>query len=74
MMIFEEEDDRFYIDNSTMKNAGKGLFASRRINKNEFLSITGVMVKKGSTVLVQRTVMGQREMVAKLLHSRVIHN
>ena len=49
MMIFEEEDDRFYIDNSTMKNAGKGLFASRKINKNEFLSITGVMVKRGST-------------------------
>lgn len=48
MMIFDEEDDRFYIANSTMKNAGKGLFASRKISVNEFLPITGVMVKKGT--------------------------
>jgi hypothetical protein len=48
MMIFSEDDDRFYISNSTMKGSGKGLFAKRKIKAEEFLSITGVMVKRGS--------------------------
>jgi hypothetical protein len=48
MIIFEEEDDRFYIGESTIKGAGKGLFAKQKINKEEFLPITGVMVKRGS--------------------------
>lgn len=47
MMIFEEEDDRFYIEKSTLKNAGKGLFAARKISAGEFLPITGILVKRG---------------------------
>ena len=47
MIIFEEEDDRFYIGESTIKGAGKGLFAARRIGEGEFLPITGVMVRRG---------------------------
>jgi hypothetical protein len=48
MMVFGEDDDRFYISESKIKGAGKGIFASRKILKNEFLSITGVMVERGS--------------------------
>jgi hypothetical protein len=48
MITIEENDDRFYIKESTMKLAGKGLFAKRKIKKDEFLPITGVMVKRGS--------------------------
>jgi len=47
MIIFEEDDDRFYIKESTIKGAGKGLFAKKKINKGEFLPITGVMVRRG---------------------------
>jgi hypothetical protein len=31
MITIEENDDRFYIKESTMKLAGKGLFAKRKI-------------------------------------------
>ena len=48
MIIFDENDDRFYIRESNIKNAGKGLFAKRRIKKDEYLPITGVMVKRQS--------------------------
>ena len=48
MMTFEEEDDRFYIAESTIKGAGKGIFAKRHIKKGEYLYITGVKVKRNS--------------------------
>jgi hypothetical protein len=48
MIIFEENDDRFYIKESTIKTAGKGLFAKRKIEKDEYLPISGIMVKRNS--------------------------
>lgn len=47
MFIFEEEDDRFYMKESTLKNAGKGLFAARKIKEGEFLPVTGILVRRG---------------------------
>lgn len=47
-MIFVEEDDtRFYIDKSTLSNAGWGLFAKEKIKKDDWLEVIGVMVKSG---------------------------
>ena len=48
MILFEENDDRFYIKESTLKGAGKGVFAKRDIAKDEYLHISGVMVKRNS--------------------------
>lgn len=48
MMIFEEDDARFYIAPSTVDLAGNGLFAKRAIKKNEWLEITGVLVQRES--------------------------
>jgi len=48
MITVEENDDRFYIKKSKIKNAGKGVFAKRDIKKNEFLNIIGVAVKLNS--------------------------
>lgn len=48
MILYEENDDRFYIKESTLKGAGKGVFAKRNISKDEYLHISGVMVKRNS--------------------------
>lgn len=48
MIVFEEDDDRFYITQSTVNLAGNGLFAKRAIKKNEWLEITGVLVHRES--------------------------
>ena len=48
MILFEENDDRFYIKESNVKSAGKGLFAKRKILKGEYLPISGVMVRRQS--------------------------
>ena len=48
MIIFEEKDDRFYIAESKIKGAGRGIFASRNIKKDEFIFISGVLVEIGS--------------------------
>lgn len=48
MIIFEENDDRFYVKESTVNRAGKGLFAAKEIKKNSWLEITGVLVERGS--------------------------
>lgn len=48
MYIIEETDTRFYIDKSTLPNAGLGCFAKELIKKNDFLEIIGVMVRNGS--------------------------
>ena len=49
MILFEENDDRFYISYSTMRGAGRGVFAARDIKSGEILPITGVLVRTGST-------------------------
>jgi hypothetical protein len=44
MILIEEKDNRFYIENSTIKNAGLGVFAKQKLKKGDFLEIIGVMV------------------------------
>lgn len=48
MIVFEEDDDRFYIAQSTVNLAGNGLFAKKPIKKNDWLEITGVLVHRES--------------------------
>ena len=48
MMFVEEKDARFYLDKSTINNAGIGVFAAEDIKKGDFLEILGVMVQKNS--------------------------
>lgn len=48
MIIIEENDDRFYLAKSTQLNAGMGVFASKNLQKGDFIKIIGVMVKKNS--------------------------
>jgi hypothetical protein len=48
MIFVEEKDKRFYLSNSTLPNAGLGVFASEDISKGEVLEIIGIMVEKNS--------------------------
>jgi len=48
MYTYEEEDTRFYIDQSTLPNAGYGCFAKEFIKKSDWLEVSGVYVKTGS--------------------------
>lgn len=48
MILIQENDDRFYIKQSTISKAGKGLFAKIPLKKDDFLEIIGVMVERGS--------------------------
>jgi hypothetical protein len=48
MIEIEEKDKRFYIDNSTQPNAGRGLFASESIKKGDYLEVIGVSTTKDS--------------------------
>lgn len=43
---FEESDDRFYIADSGIKGAGRGLFARRKISKGELLVVHGVAMER----------------------------
>lgn len=43
-MISNESDPRFYVGKSTIKGAGKGLFAKIAITKGEKLEVIGVLV------------------------------
>lgn len=45
MIFLEENDQRFYIDHSTLPNAGKGLFAKEKILKGSRLDVVGVRIK-----------------------------
>lgn len=47
MITIEETDDRFYISESTLPEAGRGLFAKVPIKKGSHLEIIGVQVKAG---------------------------
>lgn len=46
MIFLEETDHRFYIDHSTLPNAGKGLFAKEKIQKGDRINILGVSLKR----------------------------
>lgn len=48
MIFYEEKDTRFYIKESTILEANKGLFAKEKIYKGDFLEISGVLVKRES--------------------------
>lgn len=48
MITIDEIDNRFYIDKSTLHNAGYGLFAKEHIKEGDWLEIIGVLVKRGS--------------------------
>lgn len=43
---FEETDDRFYVADSKIKGAGKGLFARKRIAKGDLLMVHGVAMER----------------------------
>jgi hypothetical protein len=47
MIFVEEDDNRFYIKESTLPNAGLGCFAKILIPKGDWLEIIGVYVKTG---------------------------
>lgn len=49
MILVEEKDNRFYIKQSGIQNAGLGVFAKEEIKKDSFLEIIGVMVNINST-------------------------
>ena len=48
MIFFEETDTRFYIKNSSILNANKGLYAKEKIIKGDYLEISGVLIKRQS--------------------------
>jgi hypothetical protein len=48
MILVEETDDRFYIKESTIPNAGLGVFANVPLKKGDWLEIIGVQVKTKS--------------------------
>ena len=46
----EEKDPRFYISDSKIPGAGKGVFAKVPLKKNDFLRIIGTVVKSKTIV------------------------
>ena len=48
MFIVEETDNRFYLKQSTLPNAGLGCFAKVPIKKGDYLEVIGVLVRKKS--------------------------
>lgn len=50
MIFVEETDNRFYIKESTIPNAGFGCFAKEKIKKSDYLEIIGIKVKYGSLI------------------------
>jgi hypothetical protein len=48
MILFEETDNRFYISESTVPNAGMGVFAAEDLAAGDFMEIIGVQVRRGS--------------------------
>ena len=49
MMLVNEEDDRFYVADSTIPGAGNGLFTKVPIRKGDRLEVIGVVVRRDST-------------------------
>ena len=48
MILVEETDERFYLKESTVPNAGLGVYAKVTLHKGDYLEIIGVMVKTNS--------------------------
>jgi len=48
MFTIEETDNRFYVDQSTISEAGLGCFAKVPVKKNDYLEVIGPQVKIGS--------------------------
>ena len=48
MILVEEKDKRFYLAESSIPNAGTGVFAKQFLKKGEIIEIVGVQVKSGS--------------------------
>jgi SET domain-containing protein len=46
--MLEERDDRFYVDRSTIPDAGQGLFARVPLARGETLEVIGVLVARES--------------------------
>jgi SET domain-containing protein len=47
-MLIDEGDDRFYVANSTLPGAGKGLFTKVPLRKGDRLEVVGVIVRRDS--------------------------
>jgi hypothetical protein len=47
-MVVEEEDDRFYVADSTLLGAGRGLFTKVPLRKGDRLEVVGVIVRRDS--------------------------
>jgi hypothetical protein len=47
-MIVDEEDERFYVADSTLAGAGNGLFTKVALRKGERLEVVGVIVRRDS--------------------------
>jgi hypothetical protein len=48
MYLVEETDTRFYLKESTVPNAGLGVFAAEPLKSGDYLEIIGVQVRSGS--------------------------
>jgi len=48
MQLVEETDKRFYLKESTVPNAGLGVFAAEPLKAGDYLEIIGIQVKTGS--------------------------
>ena len=48
-MRVDEEDDRFYVAESTVPGAGRGLFAKQPLRKGDRFEVIGVIVRREST-------------------------
>jgi uncharacterized protein len=47
-MLVNEEDDRFYVADSTLPGAGSGLFTKAPLRKGDRLEVVGVIVRRDS--------------------------
>jgi SET domain-containing protein len=47
-MIIDEGDDRFYVADSTLPGAGRGLFTRVPLRKGDRLEVVGVIVRRDS--------------------------
>ena len=48
-MRVDEEDDRFYVAESTVPGAGRGLFTKQPLRKGDRFEVIGVIVRREST-------------------------
>ena len=48
MMIISEDDDRFFVEASTIPGAGMGLFTRVPLDEGDRLDVVGVLIREGS--------------------------